>query len=116
MKLLKSWQYKYIEGCLYKFKELENQLSLGTLAGNELKMLEAIQQSKEFFKDTLHEKMMQEYYFNANFYREEMTNNEHYSWVCKSILHMEQPNGYVIRREIVYRVAMFCYKLQLFSN
>jgi hypothetical protein len=116
VRILRSWQYKYIERCLYDYKRLNKQLDEGTLVDTELKVLQAIEEAVDFFSDTLHEKMMKEYYFNADVYRDEMSNNEHYKWVCEVVIHTEQPNGYVIRREIVYRVAMNCYRLQLFSK
>lgn len=116
MRLIRSWQYKYIERCLYDYKNLQQKLEQGLLVDTELKVLTAIDEALDFFADTLHEKMMREYYFNADVYREEMNNNEHYKWVCEVVLHTEQPNGYVIRREIVYRIAMSCFRLQLFSK
>lgn len=116
MRILRAWQYKYIERCLYDYKRLQEQLDQGVLVDTELKVLQAIEDALDFFDGTLHEKMMREFYFNADFHREEMTNNEHYKWVCEVVLHTEQPNGYVVRREIVYRVAMNCFRLQLFSK
>lgn len=115
MRILKSWQYKYIERCLYEYQQLQEKLNSGLLMDTELKVTQAIDDALVFFADTLHEKMMKEFYFNSDFHRMEMTGTEHYKWVCEVVLHTEQPNGYVIRREIVYRVAMNCYRLQVFS-
>ena len=116
MKLLRQWQYKYIERCLYDYRRLQEKLSSGAIVDTEAKIIMSIERALEFFKGTMHEQMMREYYFNVDHYRSYLSNQGHYSWVCESVLHTEQPNGYVIRREIVYKVAMNAYLFGLFTN
>ncbi len=110
MRIIENWQYRYIEKCLYIYKDI-SQSKLDT----EIRMKQAIDKALEFFKGTSHEIMMKEFYFEADHHRKRLTNAGHYRWVCEELLHTEEPNGYVIRREIVYRVAMNCYALNLFQ-
>ena len=110
MRIIDNWQYRYIEKCLYNYHEIKES-NLAT----ESKMTMAIDKALEFFKGTCHETMMKEFYFKADHYRKRLSNAGHYRWVCEEILHMEEPNGYVIRREIIYRIAMHCYALGLFQ-
>lgn len=110
MRIIENWQYRYIEKCLYTYKDI-SQSKLDT----EIRMKQAIESALEFFKGTCHETMMKEFYFEANAYRKKLTNAGHYRWVCKELLYTEEPNGYVIRREIIYRIAMNCYALNLFQ-
>lgn len=116
MKLLKDWQYKYIEKSLYEYYTFVDKLNKGVLVDTELKLLQAIEEALLFFKDTSHEKMLTHFYFNAASYREEMTKGQHYNYVLDNYVHTEYPNGFVIRREIVYRIAMNCYRLGVFSS
>ena len=110
MRIIAGWQYKYIEKCLYNY----NNLAKSPLP-TEKKMAQAITLAQEFFGGSTHEQMMEHFYFDAEMQRKKRTNAQHYAWVCEEVLHTEVPNGYVIRREIVYRVAMNCYALNLFQ-
>lgn len=110
MKILSNGQYKYIEACLFNYHHLCN-----TTDETELKMLKAINETISYFRGTSHEIMMQEYYFNSKTYLKKYTKAGHYAHVCLDLIHTEEPNGYVIRREIVYRVAMMCYALGIFT-
>lgn len=77
-------------------------------------MVVAINEAVTFFKNTSHEIMLREYYFNAKKHLVKYTKAGHYTHVCLDLIHTEEPNGYVMRREIVYRVAMMCYALGVF--
>ena len=110
MRIIDNWQYRYIEKCLYTYPDMKDS-KLDT----EMKMIKAIESALEFFKGTNHEIMMRSFYFEANKHRKTLTNAGHYRWVCEELLHTEEPNGYVIRREIIYRIAMNCYALNLFQ-
>ena len=110
MRIIDNWQYRYIEKCLYSYDQIK-QSCLQT----EKKMTKAIEMALEFFEETSHAIMLKEFYFRADHYRRTLSNSGHYKWVCEKLLHTEEPNGYVIRREIVYRVAMNCYALNLFQ-
>ena len=109
MRILHNWQYRYIERCLYGYQGI-----LDSNLDTEQQMAKAITLSKDFFKDTTYGVMLEEYYFNADIYRKKYTPAGHYSYVCEDLLCMEKSNGYAIRREIIYRVAMYCYALGLF--
>ena len=110
MRIIDNWQYRYIEKCLYTYPEIKDS-KLDT----EMRMIKAIESALEFFKDTPHVLMMEKFYFEADEHRKRLTNAGHYRWVYKEILHTEESNGYVIRREIIYRIAMHCYALGLFQ-
>lgn len=111
MRILENWQYKYIEKCLFNYKQLVNS-TLET----EKKMVLAINEARNYFKDTLHEAMMEEFYFNRNKYSKKYTVTGHFRYVCTELLCTEEPNGYVIRREIIYRIAMVCFELHIFKT
>lgn len=110
MRIIDNWQYRYIEKCLYTYHEIRDS-KLDT----EMRMKQAIDNALDFFKGTCHETMMRSFYFEADKHRKTLTNAGHYRWVCEELVQTEEPNGYVIRREIVYRVAMNCYALNLFQ-
>lgn len=110
MRIIDNWQYRYIEKCLYGYKGIN-----GSKLDTEVRMKKAIDNALDFFHDTPHEIMIREFYFEADHHRKRLTNAGHYRWVCEELLHTEEPNGYVIRREIVYRIAMNCYALGLFQ-
>lgn len=110
MKILSNGQYKYIEACLFNY----DQLSRSTDPA-EQKIVKAINETISYFSGTSHEIMLREYYFNANTHLKKYTKAGHYTHICLDLIHTEEPNGYVIRREIVYRVAMMCYALGIFT-
>ena len=110
MRIIDNWQYRYIEKCLFNY----NQISESKL-DTEIRMKKAIDAAMDFFKDTCHATMLKEFYFEADQYRKTMSNAGHFQWICEKLLHTEEPNGYVIRREIIYKVAMNCYALNLFQ-
>lgn len=110
MRIIDNWQYRYIEKCLYNYHEIKES-NLAT----ECKMVMAIEEALEFFQDVPHKGMIEQFYFEADAHRKKLTNAGHFRWVCEDVLHTEEPNGYVIRREIIYRIAMNCYALGLFQ-
>lgn len=109
MRILHSWQYRYIERCLYGYSGI-----LDSKLETEQQMVRAISLAEEFFKGTSYGTMLEEYYFKADEYRKTLTPAGHYNHVCEEFLCMERSNGYVIRREIIYKVAMYCYAVGLF--
>lgn len=111
MRIIDEWQYKYIERCMYNYHLIQSS-SLAT----ERQVVVAIEDALNFFEGTAHETMMVEFYFNADKYRVNLTNSGHFRWICEDIIHTEEPNGYVMRREIIYRVAMNCYMLGVFKK
>lgn len=111
MRLLHDWQYKYIEKSLFNYNNLANSQLI-----TEQRMKLAIDEVLNYFEGTGHEIMMREYYFKADSYRRQYTNAGHYRHICLDLLFTEESNGYVIRREIVYKVAMICYELGVFRS
>lgn len=108
MRIVHDWQYRYIEKCLYQYNQL------GELE-TEVKMRQAIDHARLFFAGTPPDLMITEYYFKAHTKKKHATLSSFYATVCHESLFIEQPSGYLIRREIIYRVAMNCYALGLFS-
>ena len=97
MKIIPNWQYKYIEKSLFNYYQL-----LNSTLETERKMVIAINEAMNYFKGTFtHETMIREYYFNAHKHLKKYTKAGHYTHVCLDLIHTEEPNGYVIRREIV---------------
>jgi hypothetical protein len=111
MRILNDWQYRYIEKSLFGYNELQNS-ELET----EKRMLAAIEEALCYFSGSSHEIMMREFYFKRSVYCKTYTNAGHYRYVCFELLHTEESNGYVIKREIIYKVAMFCYELGVFKS
>lgn len=107
MRLINYDHYKYIEYSLYNYHALSNNLV------TEMLMKQAIDNALTFFKGELHEIMIREFYFKRNESKKRFTNVGHYAHVCRELLGTEEANGYVIRREIVYRIAMECCSLGL---
>jgi hypothetical protein len=112
MRLIERWQYKYIEKCLYEYPKL---CSADTLTDTEVKMVMTVKQAIKFFEGTTHIIMLEEYYFNADKYRKKLTTTGHYRHICNDVLHTDESNGYIMKREIIYRVAMNCYALRVFK-
>lgn len=110
MKIIEQWQYKYIEKCLYNFDKLkESHLE------TEKKMVQAIEQALQFFKGTSHEIMVTEFYFRATHYRKKMTPKGHYRFVCTELIFTEEATGYIIRKDVVYKIAINCYAYGIFK-
>lgn len=110
MKIITNEQYRYIEYCLFNYNQLLSSTNV-----TEQKVLKAINETINYFRGTQHEIMMREYYFNSKAYLKKYTKAGHYTHVCLDLIHTEEPNGYVIRREIVYRAAMMYYALGIFT-
>lgn len=111
MRIIQDWQYRYIEKCLYNYEQLVHS-KLET----EMKMRNAIDIAIQFFKGTQHEKMIRDFYFHANEERKKYISlSFFYQKVCIESLFTEPTTGYVIRREIIYRIAMNCYAMGVFQ-
>lgn len=110
MRIIRDWQYKYIEKCLYSYPSLK-----GSHLEVERQMAQAIDQALEFFKGSYHEVMIRSFYFDHLNKQRFRNQGEFHKWVCTEFLHTEYQNGFVIRREIIYRIAMNCYALKVFS-
>lgn len=111
MRIIPEWQYRYIEKCLYNYHNIKTS-ELET----ERKMVVAIEEALEYFQGTSHEIMLKEFYLEHKKHRKHFTLAGHYRYVCTELIHTEEPNGYVMRREIIYRVAMVCYELGVFKT
>lgn len=110
MRLLEEWQYKFVENCLqnyYKLKEEDTETSR--------KVCEAIERALDFFKDTQHEMIMYELYFNHEKYKKRYTTFGVHLKVFEEIAGRTSANGYFIKREIMYKVAMYLYANGVFK-
>lgn len=107
MKLLATWQYRYAECCLYGYQTLKDSIE------TEQRMKKAIDKTLFFFKGTLHEQFIVKFYFQYYAEKNKWKRSIFFRKTCKQ-LHIEEATGYVMRREIIYRVAMYCYQLQIY--
>lgn len=109
MKIIENWQYRYIEKSLYNYDKLNTHLV------TEKHMKQAIDNAMCFFKGTPHIIMIYEYYINMNSNIKKQTKTQYFKKICEDKVFTAVENGYVIRREIIYKIAMNCYALQLFN-
>ncbi len=109
MRIIDNWQYRYIEKSLYDYYKLADS-KLDT----EKKMKKAIEAALAFFHGTSHEVMMRKFYFEADNQKRKYTNAGHFNACCNK-LHIEGQTGYLMRREIIYRVCMGCYAEDIFT-
>lgn len=109
MRIIEKWQYKYIEKCLYTYYDIKCSDKR-----TEQIMVKAIDATLVFFDDTTHEAMIRHYYFDVG--KSKVNKTKHYQQVCDSKLFIEDRTGYLIRKEIVYKIAMNCYGMGLFSG
>ena len=109
MRIIEKWQYRYIEKCLYTYSDLKDSDKR-----TEQLMVKAIDSAMMYFDGTLHIDMITHYYFKTN----DVTRNKtrHYQDVCDQYLHINDQTGYLMRKEIVYKIAMNCYGLGLFNG
>lgn len=111
MRLIEKWQFQFIEKSLYNYYKLQTSI----LPTNQ-DMLQAIDAAILFFTGCPHNIMIHEFYFKANRLKQEGQKKGYYKSVCNNILHTEPSNGFIIRREIIYRIAMNCFASGLFKR
>lgn len=110
MRLLEEWQYKFVEDCLrnyYKLKQSNTE--------TDHKVCKAIERALQFFRDTQHEMIMYEYYFNHEKYEKRYTPLGCHIKVFEDMAGRTSSNGYFVRREIMYKVAMYLYANGVFK-
>ena len=110
MRLLEEWQYKFVENCLKNYKVLRESNT-----ETDKKVCQAIERALQFFKDTEHELIMHEFYFNNKNYEQRYTTIGHHIKVFEDIVGRTSSNGYFVRREIMYKVAMYLYANGVFK-
>jgi len=110
VRLLEEWQYKFVESSLrnyYKLKESTTE--------TDIKVCQAIERTLGFFRDTQHEMIMCEFYFDHEKYEKRYTPLGHHMKVFEDIAGRTTSNGYFVRREIMYKVAMYLYAYGVFK-
>lgn len=110
MRIIESWQYRFIEKSLYDYEKISRSGKQ-----TDILMSFAIELAFDFFEDTDHEIIMKEFYFKADEYRETMGKVEHLNYVCENILYLHNTQGHTFRQEIINKIAMNCYALGVFS-
>lgn len=110
MRLLEEWQYKFVEDSLRNYHKLKESNS-----ETDILVCQAIERALQFFKDTQHETIMHEYYFNHIDYEKRYTAFGHHIKVFEDIAGRTASNGYFVRREIMYKVAMYLYSNGVFK-
>ena len=104
MRLLNEWEYKFVENSLRNYYILKESTT-----ETDIKICEAIEQALQFFKDTQYETIMYEFYFNHKQYEKIYKPLGHHMKVFEDIAGRTTANGYFVRREIMYKVAMYLY-------
>lgn len=99
MKLLPKETYKKIEEILYNYKKCNND-----------QIRKSIKEVKEFFIDRPHVYFLDKYYITRNEYKNRFPANS--IWLKKICddLYVEEPTGYRIKQELIYKTAMIFYK------
>ena len=110
MRLLEEWQYKFVENSLKNYYKLKTSTT-----ETDVNVCAAIERALEYFKDTQHETIMYEYYFNHLDYEKKYTPFGHHIKVFEDIVGRTTANGYFVRREIMYKVAMYLYANGVFK-
>ena len=110
MRLLEEWQYKFVEDSLKNYYKLKK----GNTETDKL-VCQAIERAMDYFKDTQHEMIMREFYFNREQYEKKYTPYGHHLKVFEDIAGRTSANGYFVRREIMYKVAMYLYANGVFK-
>lgn len=102
MKLLTNDEYKMIENYLYEY----NPLALY----NDIKIKNSIEEVKEFFEDRPHKYFLEKYYLERKDYVNRYPSNSSFlKKICKD-LYIEEPTGYRVKQELIYKTAMIFYK------
>lgn len=110
MRLLEEWQYKFVENSLQNYYALKE-----STAETDRKVCEAIERALEFFKDTQHEMIMYEFYFNHLYYKKRYNILAYHIKLFEHVVGRTTANGYFVRREIIYKVAMYLYSNGVFK-
>ena len=110
MRLLEEWQYKFVENSLRNYHTLKQSNT-----ETDIKVCQAIERTLQYFKDTQHEFIMHEYYFNHENYEKRYTSFGHHIKVFEDLAGRTAANGYFVRREIMYKVAMYLYSNDVFK-
>ncbi len=100
MRLLHTWQYKYIESCLYGYPLLKESMD------TERNMKIAIDKTLYFFEGTPYEKIMTDFYFSYYTRNQGVKKSLYFRRVCID-LSIEESTGYAMRREIIYKVKIY---------
>lgn len=96
MRALSNAKYSFIEKSLFQYPDTSTD------------MKRVIEHTLQYFKGSSAEIMMREFYFKAT-----KRNRSLLGWhrkICMEKLFVTEPHGYVIRKEIVYHIAMVCYQ------
>ncbi len=107
MRLLHTWQYKYIESCLYGYDRLKESIE------TERSMKIAIDQTLCFFEGTSYGKIITDFYFAYSMSVHKIKRSLYFRRVCIDLA-IEESTGYAMRREIIYKVAMYCYQMDIY--
>ena len=110
MRLLEEWQYIFVEDSLHNYYVLKESQT-----ETDQKVCQAIERALEFFKDTQHEMIIYEFYFNHEKYNKRFNIWGRHIKVFEDIAGRTTSNGYFVRREIIYKVAMYLYSNGVFK-
>ena len=115
MRIIHKGHYKFILDSLFGYNKLNLTLptnrAIKQAIDNAAAFFMAVNKSTGEVQGEMHKTMLDEYYINNEQYRKTRTNPGHFSFVCSDILGIEEIYGYVIRKEIIYRVAMEMFAL-----
>lgn len=110
--VIDEWQKKYIEAGLFNFETIKNS----TLTGDQL-MVRAIRKARKFFLNQEQAGDLQVSFIDKFYLKYEQVKHRYkkgifHKIVCQE-LGIEQAAGYVVRNEIVLRVALVASSLGL---
>ena len=109
MRIITDWQYKLIEKALYNYETLDPTKHTDVL------VKAAVDDALVFFKETSHETMIRRFYFLYNEFQDKFNKEKFFIDVYETYINVTSANAYLIRREIIYRIAMNCYALGIFK-
>lgn len=99
MKLLTNEIYGKIEGILYNYWNTTNE-----------NVKKSLVELGKFFNGTDHMYFIENYYYNRQNYKNRCPKDSMlFDQICKD-LYIEKPTLYIIKKEVIYKMAMILYK------
>jgi hypothetical protein len=108
--VIEKWIYTHIEEALFDYEKIKTSTK-----STEIILTKAIEDTLVYYKGKLHETMMREYYFKATQRAKMYNRGKWHNQICFNLIMTDPSMGYVLRREIIYRVALVCASNNLYK-